>query len=167
MTARAGTKFFLWHQSAAYFIPAWAAAVVGKVWEFFLKLLWALKNKHTVRGANLGFAVVIRYSDTLESILGFPTSNYQADWHLKALADCLLANLPFLYYTSMDKFSVETESTMAHWNPYKVSVLNKIRVHSYLCRSRNKNVGVMIKILVIIPTIEKDLTNCLIVKVFL
>lgn len=84
-----------------------------------------------------------------------------------ALADCLLANLPFLYYTSMDKFSVETESTMAHWNPYKVSVLNKIRVHSYLCRSRNKNVGVMIKILVIIPTIEKDLTNCLIVKVFL
>lgn len=94
MTARAGTKFFLWHQSAAYFIPAWAAAVVGKVWEFFLKLLWALKNKHTVRGANLGFAVVIRYSDTLESILGFPTSNYQADWHLKASTGRLFTRQP-------------------------------------------------------------------------
>lgn len=89
-----GLSFFLWHQSAAYFIPAWAAAVVGKVWEFFLKLLWALKNKHTVRGANLGFAVVIRYSDTLESILGFLTSNYQADWHLKASTGRLFTRQP-------------------------------------------------------------------------
>lgn len=60
----------------------------------FLKVLCALKNKHTVRGANFGFGVEIQYSDALESVLGFPTSNYQADWHLQASTGRLFTRQP-------------------------------------------------------------------------
>lgn len=45
-----------------------------------------------------------------------------------ALAYCLLTNLPFLYNTSVDKFSVETESTVAHGNLYYALEFNKIRL---------------------------------------
>lgn len=84
---------FLWHQRAADFIPAWAAEVVVQVWNF-LKVLCALKNKHWIRRANFGFGVEIQYSDALESVLGFPTSNYQADWHLQASTGRLFTHQP-------------------------------------------------------------------------
>lgn len=92
MTAGARTNFFMTSKRCRFYTcPSSRSS-----WESleFLKMLCALKYKHTVCAANFGFGVEIHYSYALESVLGFPTSNYQADWHLQASTGRLFTRQP-------------------------------------------------------------------------
>ena len=83
MMARAGTNFFMTSKRCWFYTCLSSRTSWGSL-EFLKLLLRFEKTGIQCAKRILGSGVVIQYSDALESILGFLTSNYQADWHLQA-----------------------------------------------------------------------------------
>lgn len=130
MTARAGTNFFMtskrcWFYTCLSSRTSWGSLEFFKGVVCFEKQAYSTQSEFWICGSDTVFWCI---GECLRFFRHQTTR--QIGTYRLALADCLLTNLPFLYYTSMDMFSVETESAMAHGKLHNASVFNKIRLRN-------------------------------------